>query len=204
MNLFSKIFSPSPPVLTTFIIAGLGNPGRDYRDNRHNVGFMVVDRIGEEFGIRLSKFQSRAMTGSGLVEGSKLILAKPQTFMNLSGEAVAALARFYKIPLENLLVIHDDLDLPFGVIRIRPGGGSGGQKGLASIINRLGNENFPRLRIGIGRPVGRMPASDYVLQDFSNSERKQLGGILDSCLGAVKVFVTTGMESAMNQYNGAV
>lgn len=205
MNLLSKLFSsPSPGSASTFVIAGLGNPGRDYRDTRHNVGFMAVDRIGEAYDIRLSKFQSRAITGSGLVHGNKLILAKPQTFMNLSGEAVAALVRFYKIPFDRLLVIHDDLDLPFGVIRLRPSGGSGGQKGLASTIQRLGSEDFPRLRIGIGRPAGRMQASDYVLQDFSNSERKELDGILDSCLGAVNLFVTAGLESAMSQFNGAV
>ncbi|MHC1784160.1 MAG: aminoacyl-tRNA hydrolase [Anaerolineaceae bacterium] len=205
MNLLSKLFPPSPSAAaSTFVIAGLGNPGRDYRDNRHNVGFMTIDRLGEEFNIRLSKFQSRAITGSGLSEGSKLILAKPQTFMNLSGEAVAALVRFYKIPLDHLLVIHDDLDLPFGTIRMRPTGGSGGQKGLVSIINRLGSEDFPRLRIGIGRPGGQISASDYVLQNFSNTERKELEGILDTCLGAVKLFITSGMESAMNKYNGAV
>lgn len=205
MNIISKIFSSPPSTAAeTFIIAGLGNPGRDYRDTRHNVGFMTIDRIGEDFGIRLTKMQSRAITGSEIVDGKKVLLAKPQTFMNLSGEAVAALVRFYKIPLDHLLVIHDDLDLPFGTMRMRPGGGAGGQKGLASIINRLGTENFPRLRIGIGRPGGQMSASDYVLQDFSNMERKELAGILDAGLEAVRLFITSGMDSAMNKYNGAV
>jgi PTH1 family peptidyl-tRNA hydrolase len=207
MNLISKLFSTpqsSDALASTYILAGLGNPGRDYRDNRHNVGFMAIDRVSEYFGIRLTKFQSRAIIGNGQNEGRKIILVKPQTFMNLSGEAVAAIVRFYKIPLEHLLVIHDDLDLPFGTIRMRPAGGSGGQKGLGSIISRLGTENFPRLRIGIGRPGGQMSASDYVLQDFSNTERKELDGILDTCLEAVKLFVTSGMESAMNKYNGSV
>ncbi len=207
MNLLSKLFSsPSndEASASTYILAGLGNPGRDYRDNRHNAGFMAIDRLGEFYSIRLSKFQSRAITGSGFNEGNKLILAKPQTFMNVSGEAVAALVRFYKIPLDHLLVIHDDLDLPFGSIRIRPSGGSAGQKGVASIINRLGTEDFPRLRIGIGRPGGQMLASDYVLQDFSNSEKKQLEEILDTCVEAVKLFISSGMESAMNRYNGSI
>lgn len=205
MDLFSKLFTaPSNSPASTYILAGLGNPGRDYRENRHNVGFMTIDKVGLEFGIRLGKFQSRAITGSGLWEGHKIILAKPQTFMNLSGEAVAALVRFYKIPLDHLLVIHDDLDLPFGTFRMRPSGGSAGQKGVGSIIERLGTPDFPRLRIGIGRPGGQMSAADYVLQDFSNTEKKELDGTLENCLEAVKYFVSNGLEAAMNKFNGGV
>jgi peptidyl-tRNA hydrolase, PTH1 family len=138
----------------TVLIAGLGNPGREYRGNRHNVGFMVVDQLCEALHIRLSRLQSKALIGSGLLGDSKIVLAKPQTFMNNSGQAVAALVRFYKIPLEQLLVVHDDLDLPFGVLRMRPGGGPGGQKGLGSVIQHLGTQDFPRLRIGVGAHPG--------------------------------------------------
>lgn len=148
--------------------------------------------------------QSKALIGSGLVNDSKIVLAKPQTFMNNSGQAVAALVRFYKIPLDQLLVIHDDLDLPLGSIRMRPGGGPGGQKGLASTIQHLGTQAFPRLRIGIGRPPGRMDAAAYVLQDFSKADHEITQIVLRKAVEATKVFINNGLEHAMNQFNGAV
>jgi peptidyl-tRNA hydrolase, PTH1 family len=188
----------------TVLIAGLGNPGREYRGNRHNVGFMVVDQLCEKLNVRLSRVQSKALIGSGLMDDCKIILAKPQTFMNNSGQAVAALARFYKISLEQMLVVHDDLDLPFGTLRMRPGGGPGGQKGLASIIQHLGTQEFPRLRIGIGRPPGRMDAAAYVLQDFSQSDQEEIQIVLKKATEAVEVFLKSGLEQAMNQFNGAV
>lgn len=201
-----KIFSKlnAQEAVATYLIVGLGNPGQEYRNNRHNVGFMVIDRLGQEWGLRLSKLQSKALIGMGRVLGYRVILAKPQTYMNLSGQAVSGLVRFYKLPLENLLVIHDDLDLPLGTIRIRPSGGSAGQKGLNSIIQQLGTKDFPRLRIGIGRPPGRMSPADYVLHDFSAEEQETLALVLERAVEAVQSFIHLGMEQTMNRYNGTV
>ena len=188
----------------TFLLIGLGNPGREYRDNRHNTGFMLIDRIAVRLNARGMKLQSKAIVTSVLYEDKKLILAKPQTYMNLSGHSVQGLANFYKLPLDNLLVAHDDLDLPFGTIRMRPGGGPGGQKGVASAIEHLGTKDFVRLRIGIGRPPGRMDPADYVLQDFSRDESKTLSEILDHAADAVLVFVKEGLDTAMNKFNGEI
>ncbi len=132
-----------------FLLIGLGNPGREYRDNRHNFGFMLVDRLCVRLNARGLKLQSKAIVTSAVYEGRKLLLAKPQTYMNLSGQAIQGLAHFYKLELDQLLVAHDDLDIPFGAIRIRPGGGPGGQKGVASAIERLGTKDFARLRLGL-------------------------------------------------------
>ncbi|PKO13881.1 MAG: aminoacyl-tRNA hydrolase [Chloroflexi bacterium HGW-Chloroflexi-10] len=187
-----------------FLLVGLGNPGKEYQNNRHNIGFMALDRIAKEYGIEQKKVKSKAIVLEGRYQQKRVILIKPQTYMNLSGEAVASLARFYKINPDRVLVMHDDLDLPFGTIRLRPGGGPGGQKGIASIIDRLGTQQFPRVRIGIGRPPGRMQAADYVLQDFSKGEKEELEFILGSVVKAVNVFLVDGMDGAMNQYNGTV
>jgi len=187
-----------------FLIAGLGNPGQAYRHNRHNVGFMVADRLSARMGIVFSRMESNALVTKGEYQGRRIVIAKPRTYMNLSGKAVGALARFYKVPLENLLVAYDDVDLPLGMLRIRPGGGSAGQKGMGSIIERLGTQDFPRLRLGIGRPPGRMDAADYVLQDFSPTESEILGLTLEKAVDAILVFITEGLESAMNNFNPAV
>lgn len=185
-----------------FLIVGLGNPGREYKDNRHNVGFMLVDRLAVRLDARGMKLQSKAILTTATYEGRKLLLAKPQTFMNLSGQSVQGLVRFYKLPLTSVLIAHDDLDLPFGTIRLRPGGGPGGQKGMASTIESLGTQEFPRLRIGVGRPPGRMDPADYVLQDFSKGEMKELSTILDRAADAALTFVTDGLNKAMNKFNG--
>jgi PTH1 family peptidyl-tRNA hydrolase len=188
----------------TFLIVGLGNPGREYKDNRHNVGFMLIDRLSVRLNARMSRVQAKALVGSVNYEGDKLILAKPQTYMNLSGQSIQGLARFYKLPLENMLVAHDDLDLPFGTIRVRPGGGPGGQKGVASAIERLGTKDFRRLRIGIGRPPGRMDPAAYVLQDFAQGDLSLLSEILDHSADAVLTFITEGLNAAMNKFNGDI
>jgi PTH1 family peptidyl-tRNA hydrolase len=188
----------------TFLLIGLGNPGREFRANRHNAGFMVIDRLAVRLNAQGMKLQSKAIVTSSFHENKKLILAKPQTYMNLSGHSVQGLANFYKLPLENLLVTHDDLDLPFGTIRLRPGGGPGGQKGVASAIEHLGTKDFVRLRIGIGRPPGRMDAADYVLQDFSPDEMKTLSAILDRAADAALTFVEDGLDTAMNKFNGEI
>jgi PTH1 family peptidyl-tRNA hydrolase len=188
----------------TFLIVGLGNPGREYKENRHNVGFMLIDRLSVRLNARMSRLQAKALVASVHFEGHKLVLAKPQTYMNLSGQSIQGLARFYKLPLENMLVSHDDLDLPFGTIRIRPGGGPGGQRGVASTIERLGSKDFPRLRIGIDRPPGRIDPAAYVLQDFAKGDLTLLSEVLDHAAEAVLTFVTEGLNTAMNKFNGEV
>ena len=188
----------------TYLIIGLGNPGREYKDTRHNIGFMLIDQIAVRLNARGMKLQSKAIVISALHEERKIILAKPQTFMNLSGQSVQGLLHFYKIPFDNLLVAHDDLDIPLGTIRIRPSGGPGGQRGMASTIEQLGTKDFPRLRLGIGRPPGRMEAKDYVLQDFSKDDMKLLPEVLDRGVDAALTFVTHGLNKAMNQFNGTI
>ena len=188
----------------TYLIIGLGNPGREYKDTRHNIGFMLIDQVAVRLNARGMKLQAKAIVTSALYEERKIILAKPQTYMNLSGQSVQGLLHFYKIPIENLLVAHDDLDIPFGTIRIRPGGGPGGQRGMASTIDHLGTKEFPRLRLGIGRPPGRMDPKDYVLQMFSKDDMKLLPEVLDRAADAAMEFVMMGLNSAMNKFNGEV
>jgi len=187
-----------------FLIVGLGNPGPDYRQNRHNVGFMVVDSLASALDISIQRVEMRALVGKGLLDGERLILAKPQTYMNQSGQAVASLARFYKIPQEQLLVIHDDLDLPFGTLRLRPFGGTGGQRGMESIVEKLGTRSFPRLRVGIGRPPGRMDPADYVLHNFNPDQQEFLPELLDRAVRAIQRFVLKDIETAMNEFNGSL
>jgi PTH1 family peptidyl-tRNA hydrolase len=189
---------------TTYLLIGLGNPGREYRDNRHNIGFMLIDRLIVRLNARGLKVQSKAIVTTATYADRKLILAKPQTYMNLSGQSIQGLVHFYKLPVENMLIAFDDLDLPFGTIRLRPGGGAGGQKGLASAIEQLGTKDIARLRLGIGRPPGRMDPSAYVLQDFSREEMKSLSEIVDRAADAALTFVVDGLNKAMNKYNGSV
>jgi PTH1 family peptidyl-tRNA hydrolase len=185
-----------------FLITGLGNPGREYRQNRHNVGFMLVDTLAVRMNLSFSRLQFRSLVTSGEYAGNKIILAKPQTFMNLSGQAISSLLKFYKLPLTNLIVANDDLDLPTGTIRIRPYGGSGGQKGIESIIQYLGTQEFPRLRLGIGRPPGQMDAADYVLQDFSKVETSIIAEMLERAGEAFFLYIKDGLNAAMTKYNG--
>ena len=187
-----------------YLVAGLGNPGRQYRNTRHNAGFILIDFMVDEFKVRLNKMQFNAITGTVDTDDVRIILAKPQTFMNLSGQSVAGLIRFFKIPLNQVLIVHDDIDLPMGTIRIRPGGGAGGQKGLESTIERLGTQDFPRMRIGIGRPSGTQDAAGYVLQEFSNRDIQILQEVFPQAVQAVRTFVRDGLETAMNRFNGVV
>ena len=188
----------------TYLLIGLGNPGREYRETRHNLGFMLIDRIVVRLNARGMKVQSKAIVTTATYEDRKLILAKPQTYMNLSGQSVQGLVHFYKVPLTNLMMLSDDLDIPFGTIRIRAAGGPGGQRGMSSVIEKLGTKEFPRLRIGIGRPPGRMDPSDYVLQNFSRNEMQTLPEILDHAEKAVFTFVKNGLNKAMNDFNGGI
>ena len=193
------LLPPSTP--DPFLIVGLGNPGKQYAVNRHNVGFMVLSRLAEKLGEPFSRVESRALLAKANYQGIRLVLAKPQTYMNGSGSAVRSLLRFYKIPPQQLLVVYDDVDLPLETLRLRAEGGSGGQKGMQSIIEQLGSESFPRLRVGIGRPPGRMEAADYVLQDFSRSEQEFIDLTLSRAVDAILTFITDGLEKAMNLYN---
>lgn len=185
----------------TYLIAGLGNPGQRYRQNRHNVGFMFVDYLAEQAGIRLSRLQMKAITGTGLYAGAKLILAKPQTMMNLSGRAIGSLLRYYQIPLDHLYVVYDDLDLPHASLRMKPAGGSGGHRGLTSIISEVGGDEFPRIRLGIGRPSGRMDPADYVLQDFSEAEWVSMRITLKEAQGCLVEAIQQGLQAAMTRCN---
>lgn len=183
------------------MIVGLGNPGLRYRHNRHNVGFMVIDALARQLDLKLKKTKGKALIVEYRYEEKSLILVKPQTFMNLSGKSVAPLVRFFKIPLENLVIIHDDLDIPLGTIRIRPGGGTGGQQGVKSILNELGDRQVPRLRVGISRPPGRMDPADYVLQDFSSAEKDELEDVLERSSKALLMILNEGLEKAMTCFN---
>ena len=186
-----------------YLITGLGNPGRGHLYQRHNIGFMVVDRLAARHGIDMKRVQSKAIVGSGRIAGRAVVLAKPQTFMNLSGEAVGPLVNYYKVPLTHILVVYDELDIPFGVLRLREKGGAGGHNGMRSIIQHLGNE-FARLRMGIGRPPGRMEAAAYVLQDFGRDELPLVSDMLATGVEAIESFVADGIDLTMSRFNGPV
>ncbi|MCB9008921.1 MAG: aminoacyl-tRNA hydrolase [Ardenticatenaceae bacterium] len=184
-----------------FLIVGLGNPGRKYRGNRHNIGFMAVDALAAAYKIESSKVQNKAIVGNGRIQNQNVIIAKPQTYMNSSGDAVGPLARYYKVPPENVLIVYDELDLPFGTIRLREKGGSGGHNGMKSIINHLG-QDFPRMRLGIGRPSGRMPVPAHVLQDFGKDDLPLLNDILAEAVRAIETYLRDGIQLAMSRHNG--
>lgn len=184
-----------------FLIVGLGNPGREYRNNRHNIGFMVLDQLAGKLDTSFSKMKMNSLMTAVRYKGYRIILLKPQTYMNLSGKAVSSFVRFYKLPLENLLVVYDDVDLPFQTLRMRPDGGDAGQKGVRSIIQELGTKDFPRLRVGINRPPGRMSVSSYVLLNFSDQETEILPFLLDQAADAILSYVDLGLNQAMTTYN---
>ena len=191
------------------LIIGLGNPGRVYAKNRHNVGFICLRHFARLHGIPLDKKRGRARIGSGEVAGNKVVVARPQTYMNLSGQSVSQLVKKFNINLNDLLVIHDDLDLPLGKIRIRQGGGSGGHKGIESITKELGSQDFVRIRVGIGRPIkneGAAEISDdetiaYVLSNFTPEQRKTINQAIPRVSEAVLCLLTEGLVAAMNRYN---
>lgn len=185
-----------------YLIVGLGNPGARYENTRHNVGWLAIDRLARRHGLTLSKVEHKAQTGSGLIVGRKAILAKPMTYMNLSGDSITPLAGFYKIPPERIIVLHDDLDIPFGTLRLRKSGSSGGQKGLKHIIERTGTQDIPRIRMGIGRPPGRMNPADYVLLPFKGDDAILAVEMVDRAADAVETWLRDGMDTAMNRFNG--
>lgn len=191
------------------LIVGLGNPGRGYANNRHNVGFVCLNHFARTEGIRFDKKQSKARIGIGEVAGSKVVLAKPQTYMNLSGQSVSRLIKKFNINLDDLLVIHDDLDLPLGKIRIRHGSSSGGHKGIDSIITELGSQDFLRLRVGIGRPIvtpGSTQISEadivaYVLSNFTSEEKQIITQVIPRVSEAILCLLSEGLAAATHKYN---
>lgn len=183
-----------------YAICGLGNPGPKYARNRHNVGFQCLDLLAETWGLRFDRVRFQAYLAMGQAVGVKVALLKPLTFMNDSGDAVAPFARWYKVPPAQLLVIYDDLDLPLGKIRLRPDGSSGGHKGMDSIIARLGRDDFPRLRVGIGRPERGEPYH-YVLSDFTAEQQALMADVYPQVVAAVECFLTEGVRAAMNRFN---
>jgi PTH1 family peptidyl-tRNA hydrolase len=191
----------SPP--HPYLIVGLGNPGRRFRNNRHNVGFMLVDALAREMDVSFSRHQSQALLTDGRREGARVYLAKPQTYMNLVGTSVGPLARFYRIPAEAVVIVFDDLDLPLGMTRLRGEGGSGGHRGMESILGALGSDRVPRLRLGIGRPPGRKDPADYVLEDFRDDEEDAVEAAIDRGVACLRTFVREGLERAMTKFNPA-
>ena len=188
----------------TFLIVGLGNPGAEYRLTRHNFGFMVLDALAEHWSVQLKKIKFNAVYVEDRFKGNKVVLAKPLTFMNESGRSVAPLMRYFKVPTDRMLVIHDDLDLPLGTLRIRPSGSSGGQRGIESITKLLGTQEFPRMRLGISRPPGQMDPKDYVLKNFLPNEEELKKIVLGQAIEAIECFIENGLTTAMNRYNGEV
>jgi PTH1 family peptidyl-tRNA hydrolase len=187
------------------LIVGLGNPGADYAKTRHNAGFLLVEKLAEEWKAgwtKERKFQARVARAER--NGKKILLAEPQTFMNLSGESVGALVKFYQLPLENILVVVDDADLPLGEIRLRPGGGSGGHHGLESVTQHLGAKTFARLRIGIGRKNEARQITGHVLGKFSAAENALLEKVLERAAGQLECWLSAGLQKAMCQFNGVV
>lgn len=182
------------------LVVGLGNPGPKYAGNRHNVGFRVIEELARESGIRLEQRKFKALLGTGEVEGKPAVLALPQTFMNLSGEAAGEAARFWKIETANVVVVHDELDLDFGRLQVKVGGGLAGHNGLKSLAQHLGPE-FVRLRFGVGRPPQGWDGADYVLNDFSKAEQKALDEEVKFAVQAVKTIVKDGPQKAMNVFN---
>lgn len=188
-----------------WLVVGLGNPGPGYAGNRHNVGFMVADLLADRVGGKFRAHKARAHVVEGRigvpgVSSRRLVVAKPMSYMNLSGGPVTALRDFYKVPVDRMVVVHDELDIDFGVLRLKKGGGDNGHNGLRSLSKSLGREYF-RVRFGVGRPPGRMPVADYVLKDFPPAERKELGFFVDRAADAVEALVVEGLERAQSAFN---
>ncbi|WP_035846758.1 aminoacyl-tRNA hydrolase [Kitasatospora azatica] len=183
-----------------WLIVGLGNPGEGYARNRHNIGFMVVDLLAQRIGAKFKAHKSRAQIAEGRLVGQRVVLAKPMTFMNLSGGPVTALRDFYKAPTASIVAVHDELDVDYAALRLKLGGGDNGHNGLKSITKSLGPEYY-RVRCGVGRPPGRMEVADFVLKDFSSTERKELDWFVDRAADAVEALLTEGLERAQSTYN---
>ena len=184
-----------------WLVVGLGNPGPDYAGHRHNAGFMVLDVLAGRAGGRFKSHRARAEVLEGRLAGVRVVLAKPRTYMNESGGPVAGLRDFYKVPVERLIVVHDELDIPYGTVRMKRGGGDNGHNGLRSITRSLGDKEYLRVRFGVGRPPGRMDPATFVLRDFSAAERKELDFSVVYAADAVEALLADGLESAQNAFH---
>jgi PTH1 family peptidyl-tRNA hydrolase len=187
-----------------YLIVGLGNPGKKYENTRHNAGWFVLDELAKRHGLRFDKNEKKALTASGTIKNKKVVLVKPQTFMNLSGESVRPLADFYKVPTEAIIIVHDDMDTPLGTLRLRRNGGAGGQNGVKSIIRHLGTNEIARVRFGVGRPPGRMDPAAYVLQAFQGDDAILAQEIASRASDAIESWLQFGIETAMTSYNGDI
>ena len=184
-----------------WLVVGLGNPGPSYAGNRHNVGFMVLDLLADRVGGRFKAHKGRADTVEGRLAGRRVVLAKPKCYMNESGGPVASLRDFFKVPTDRIVVVHDELDIPFDTLRLKLGGGDNGHNGLRSITKSLGSKDYLRTRVGIGRPPGRQDPADFVLKDFSSTEKKDLPLLVDRAADAVEAVVSGTLEAAQNTFH---
>src|SRR4051794_16701894 len=187
-----------------WLVVGLGNPGPQYAGNRHNAGFLVLDVLAARMGGRFKAHKARAEVVEGRLAGVRVVLAKPRSYMNESGGPVKALRDFYKVPLERVVVVHDELDIPYGTLRLKRGGGDNGHNGLRSITKAIGGPDYLRVRFGIGRPPGRMDAAAFVLRDFSGTERKELDLNAGRAADAVEALLTEGLDRAQNTFHAEV
>ena len=186
-----------------WLVVGLGNPGPKYAGNRHNVGFFVLDLLAERVGARFKAHKGRADVVEGRLVGQRVVLAKPSSYMNESGGPVASLRDFYKVPIERIVVVHDELDVPFASLKLKRGGGDNGHNGLRSVTKCLGSKEYLRARFGVGRPPGRQDPADFVLKDFSSTERKELPFLVDRTADAVEALLTSTLEAAQNTFHAA-
>lgn len=185
-----------------YIIAGLGNPGLRYANSRHNVGFITLDMLAKKLGIKVKKAKHKALIGEGTYAGEKILLAKPQTYMNLSGESILDLRNWYKVEDSRIIIIYDDIDLDVGVLRIRASGSAGTHNGMRSIINQLNSQDFPRVRLGIGRPPGEWDLKDYVLSNFGKDEVPILKEACERAVEGIELIISKGTNYAMSRCNG--
>lgn len=200
MGLFER-FKNQEKGQEIFVVVGLGNPGKQYEQTKHNVGFLVIDKLAEKYQIPMTKFQYKAFVGSGMIKNKKVLLVKPQTFMNLSGESVREIVNFYKVPQERFVVIYDDTSLPMGQIRLREKGSHGGHNGIRNIIQLMGTDVFGRIKVGIGEKPNGWDLADYVLAKFEPNDLPLMESGMDKATEAVEWILSRGMQDAMNRMN---
>ena len=188
--------------MSLYVVIGLGNPGKKYRRTRHNVGFDTIECLGESHNIKISKIKYKSVYGEGRIGNEKVLLVKPQTYMNNSGITALEIRRYYDVPVENIIVVYDDVDIDFGALRIRPKGSAGSHNGMKSMIYHLQNDEFSRIRIGVGRPEGQQDLASFVLNDFNKDEREIISSTIKKASEAVEAIIIKGINKAMNEYNG--